>query len=106
HLSVDALAAGAAVGPALLDAVAAGARVELHPGDLLLVRTGHLARWPGTDAESRAALVSEAPGLAREAIGWLQRHDVALLATDTFAVNVVPHDEDGRSAFHAAAIVG
>jgi kynurenine formamidase len=67
---------------------------QLHPGDLVLVHTGW-ARWyldasPGLRAEVREARRATGFRQSVELPEWLWDHRVALLATDTFAVEVLP----------------
>lgn len=85
-------------GPALdvtvLDRAAARQGCRVSAGDLVLVHTGW-ARWfLDADAAQRAAVRDErrATGFAqqRELLTWLWDNKVALFATDTFAVEVLP----------------
>lgn len=101
HAGVDRLAPGHAVGPEELDAAAAAQGVEVRPGDILLVRTGHLGWWLG---EGPAAGHDE-PGLSSRAIPWLHAHDVAMVATDTGACEPVPSEPDHPFLeFHVRAL--
>lgn len=87
-------AAGPALIPDLLDAAldAQGARVE--DGDLVLVHTGW-ARWylttdPATRAETRQSRRATGFAQTRDFAAWCWDHRIALMATDTFAVEVLP----------------
>ncbi len=80
-------------------------RVAVRPGDILLVRTGHLEvfrdHWSGYTH-------APAPGIDVEALPLLHELKIAALATDTWALEVIPSGID-RSAIslrvHAVAIV-
>jgi kynurenine formamidase len=105
HLGVTHLEPGSPVGPDELDGTAATQGVDVGPGDVVLVRTGHLAwklaREPGgPDATSR-----HEPGISTRAIPWLHDHDVAMIATDTAACSVVPPEPgDEFLTWHVAAL--
>jgi len=80
---------GAPVLPADLDACAETFGVTVDPGDVVLVRTGRLARcfaegsWQGyADGPS--------PGLSLRCARWLFERQIAALATDTAHVEVQP----------------
>jgi kynurenine formamidase len=88
---------GFAIGADLLDATAAAQGVGIEPGDVVLVHTGHLAAM----AEGRGP----EPGLSYDTIGWLHRHDVAMVAVDNVAVEVSPAEPGHRWLdFHVAAL--
>jgi kynurenine formamidase len=87
---VDALEPGYAIGADDLDAAAARAGVTVAPGDIVLVRTGHMRLWRAGD---RDAFVSNSPGLGVGTIAWLHDHDVAAAATDTLVFEVWPPED-------------
>ncbi|MGD0554142.1 MAG: cyclase family protein [Streptosporangiaceae bacterium] len=74
-------------------------------GDIVLIRTGQLARcrraasWDGYSS-------GPAPGLAFSTLGWLHATQIAAIATDTFAVEVRPPEFDPpcKSPLHQIAI--
>jgi kynurenine formamidase len=78
--------------------------VEVREGDILLVRTGQMARcrrhgW-GTFAGG------DAPGLSFFTIPWLADRRVAAVATDTWGVEVRPNElPDSFQPLHIPAIV-
>jgi len=79
-----------------LELARSDAALAITPGDLLLVHTG-FARWyAGQPTEVRAELPSDlrAPGLEHsEAVcEWLWDQHVAVIASDTFAVEAWPRD--------------
>jgi kynurenine formamidase len=86
------LEAGEAILPGDLDAAAAEQDVEVRAGDVLLVRTG----WRHMFVERRDARAFKAgePGLSVTCAEWLHRHDVAAVACDNFAVEVIPGEYD------------
>jgi kynurenine formamidase len=86
-----------------IDAVLAATGTEVAPGDVLLVRTGHLRTF--TVDGDREAYNGPSPGLGLGAVRWLRDHDVAAVATDTVTVEVTP-SEDGATIcpLHLVAI--
>jgi kynurenine formamidase len=70
---------------------AQGPSARIGRGDIVLIRTGQLAGcrrrggWGGYAA-------GPAPGLSFGALGWLHGTEIAAVATDTFAVEVRPHE--------------
>jgi kynurenine formamidase len=65
-------------------------RTELSSGDVLLIRTGNLGRfrkigsWQGFTHDAE-------PGVGLDALAWLHEREIAALATDTWAVEVIGH---------------
>ena len=98
---VDRLEGGTAVGPDELDAAVDAAGVELAPGDILLLRTGHITVLPDT-----TAYLMTCPGPSVETAPWFRRHDVAAVATDSLAFEVYPNgDEVVGMPLHALNLV-
>ena len=85
HLGVDALDVGFAIGPDLLDEVCSAEGVSVGAGDVLLVRTGLLGWLLAGNTADRTE-----PGLSPRCIPWLAERDVAMVATDTLSVEVLP----------------
>ena len=87
-----------------LEETAEGEGVEVREGDILLVRTGQMARcrrlgW-GTFAGG------DAPGLSFFTIPWLAERRVAAVATDTWGVEVRPNElADSFQPLHIPAVV-
>jgi kynurenine formamidase len=105
HLGVEHLEAGFPIGPDELDGAAAAQRVEVAAGDIVLVHTGHLNWKMGLDRGSADARSRSEPGIAIGAIPWLHDHDVAMIATDTAACQVVPAESgDPFLTWHVAAL--
>ncbi|MDX1874134.1 cyclase family protein [Mycolicibacterium sp. 120266] len=85
---------GPAVDAGVLDRAAARQGVVVEPGDLVLAHTGW-AKWflDATDDERRAVRDERrATGFAqqRSLLEWLWDNQIAMFATDTFAVEVLP----------------
>ena len=74
-----------------LEAAIAAERVEVRAGDVVLVRTGHMAlcrdrgEW-GTYAGG------DAPGLSFYTADWVQQKQIAAVATDTWGMEVRPNE--------------
>jgi kynurenine formamidase len=95
---LDVLDPGYPISPDDLDAAAEMARVELQPGDVVLVRTGqmvHLA-LPGRPSPVPRDLVAytwPTPGLTMGTAVWFKDRDVAAVATDTLPLEVFPGED-------------
>jgi kynurenine formamidase len=77
-----------------LEECAAGAGLQVEPGDVLMVRTGQL-HWLRVGDRERYADIS--PGVGVGAIEWLHDHDVAAIATDTHTFE--PYPGEGPNPF-------
>ena len=89
---VDHMALGEPVTADDLDACAAAQQVDIHPGDILLVRTG----WLNVLAKDRELFDSGEPGIDETTLPWLDEHDVAAVGADNLAVEVldsIPPDD-------------
>jgi kynurenine formamidase len=89
----EALEAGQVIGPEDLDRALAHGRVEARPGDILLVRTGWLARYLKSPGIAREGW----PGLGERTVPWLRAHDVCAVGADNVAVEVRPPERPERS---------
>ena len=78
---------GYAVTEADLDAAIEHAGVALAPGDVLLVRTGHVQLFHEGDTWGYN---HDSPGLSTETIRWIRRHDLGAVLTDTYIYEVWP----------------
>lgn len=89
----------------MLDAALEAQHCRVEPGDLVLVHTGwahwYLTAEPGARAAVRAGRRATGFVQSRDFVAWCWDHRIALLATDTFAVEVLPVVAD--SDFHASA---
>lgn len=89
HAGVDHLPPGYEISAAELDECAASQGVRVGTGDILLVRTGEMSYFYGL-ADKAAFWSAGSPGLAADTVDWLYRREVAALAVDNVAVEVVP----------------
>jgi kynurenine formamidase len=83
---VDVLPGGYAITGDDLDEAAAKFGVTVEPGDILLLRTGHITTF--TRQADRAAFNGPQPGLSPYATEWLHDKSVAAVAADNLAVEV------------------
>jgi kynurenine formamidase len=98
---VDRLAGGEMVTAADLDETCARGGITVEPGDVILLRTGHLGLLP-----DRRAYVSTTPGPSLDAARWFHDHDVAAVATDTYAFEQFPPEHpDAALAVHYLHLV-
>jgi kynurenine formamidase len=74
-----------------LDATLAADRVQVGRGDAVLVRTGHitLCRARGEWGDYAGG---NAPGLSFHTADWVQQHQIAAVATDTWGMEVRPNE--------------
>jgi len=84
---VDSLDGGYAITSDDLDVAADYANVRIEPGDIVLIRTGHMRLL---DAGDRQAFMYPSPGPGMDATRWFHRHDIAAVATDNLAFEVLP----------------
>ncbi|MEV4280456.1 cyclase family protein [Actinoplanes xinjiangensis] len=86
-----------------LDSVAAKAGVEIGRGDIVLIRTGQLARARRDGWGDYAG--GPAPGLSFGTADWLYRTEIAAIATDTWGFEVRPNEfDDAFQPLHQVAI--
>ncbi len=88
---VERLAPGQVIGPEDLHAAERAAGLRVGTGDVLLVRTGHLAVFRADG--DREGYVRRSPGLGIACVEWLHAREVAAVATDTYAVEVIPFED-------------
>lgn len=87
----DRLPAGYPISEEDLDRAAALAGVAIEPGDIVLVRTGHMQHLKARDRQ--AYTLGDQPGLTVGTVRWFRHHDVAAVATDTLALEVYPCED-------------
>jgi kynurenine formamidase len=105
HLGVEHVEVGFGIGPDELDGAAAAQDVAVGPGDIVLVHTGHLEWKRGLKPGDPDARTRHEPGISIRAIPWLQDHDVAMIAVDNAACQVVPAESgDPFLTWHVAAL--
>ncbi|WP_030253855.1 cyclase family protein [Streptomyces violens] len=86
-----------------LTATAEAQGVTVGRGDIVLVRTGQLARVRREGWGDYAG--GPAPGLSFTTAGWLHRTEIAAIATDTWGFEVRPNEfEDAFQPLHQVAI--
>jgi kynurenine formamidase len=85
---VPRLEPGYAITPEDLDAAASVAGVEVEPGDVALIRTGHMQLLHEGRKEEYSAGDAPGPGIA--CAEWFHERDLAAVATDTIAFEVWP----------------
>lgn len=101
---VDWLEDGYAITTGDLEATAAWAKVEVREGDIVLLRTGQMARCLKEGWGSYAG--GNAPGLSFHTIPWTAGNRVAAIATDTWGVEVRPNElSDSFQPMHIVTVV-
>ena len=88
--------------PGELDEILDSENIDLAKGDILMIRTGW---W--LDFERRRdgqAWAYEAPGLSWKCAKWLHEHDVAAVASDNIAVEIVAEVEGVDLPLHMLAL--
>ena len=88
---VDRLEGGHVITGDDLDAAEALARVRVEPGDVVLVRTGHMGVLK--ERGGKRAYPAPSPGLSMQSAPWLRERDVAAVATDTLVFEVWPCED-------------
>src|SRR6185436_875462 len=88
---VERLTPGHAITPAELEAAERKQGIRVESGDVLLIRTGHLRVF--TVDGNRERYMRQMPGLGIDAVPWLHQREVAAMATDTNAVEVIPFED-------------
>jgi kynurenine formamidase len=87
-----------------LEAAAEHAKVTIGAGDIILLRTGQMARCLRSGWGTYAG--GDAPGLSFYSIPWLYERDVAAVASDTWGVEVRPNElPDSFQPFHIPSVV-
>ena len=88
---VERLEPGEVIIPSDLDRAARAANLKITSGDVLLLRTGHLGVFK-QDGNRQGYMTAE-PGLGIDCVEWLHAHEVAAVASDTMAVEVLPGED-------------
>jgi kynurenine formamidase len=82
---------------------AQGPSAEVERGDVILLRTGHMARCRRDGWGTYAG--GDAPGLSFSTIDWLHRAEIAGVASDTWGVEVRPNEfPDAFQPWHQVVI--
>lgn len=86
-----------------LDAAAELGKVKVQPGDIVLIRTGHMQWFHEGDREKYGV---PAPGPSLQTVQWFRDHDVAAVATDNITFEVYPSErEDAVLPVHLLHLV-
>jgi kynurenine formamidase len=99
---VDNLAAGYVVTPEDFDEACEAHRVEVRAGDILCIRTGW--RTVFTRTKDPHAFMAGEPGLGLASVEWLHERDVAAIASDNWAIEVLPGENDDVLPVHCVLI--
>ena len=86
------LEAGTVISPEDLDAAAVRQGVEVKPGDILLFRTGWRTKFV-REGDATAFMAGE-PGLGLACCQWIHDHEIAAVASDNWAIEVLPGEID------------
>lgn len=101
---VDSLDDGYPITTADLEKAADVLNVDIREGDILMIRTGQMARCRSEGWGTYAG--GDAPGLSFFTIPWLAERRIAAVATDTWGVEVRPNElPDSFQPFHIPAVV-
>ena len=99
---MDRLPHSYAITPEDLSAAEQAQGVTVEPGDVLLVRTGHIRHFLSGDA---AAFLTDSSGTGIATCRWLRERDVAALAMDNAGCEVGPSEIEGANMpFHQVAV--
>jgi kynurenine formamidase len=105
---VDWLEAGTAITPEDLDAVCEAQGVTVGAGDVVIIRTGYLARWWALPEGERDRWFGEGePGCGSACIDWIADRDLAAVAADNVGFEVMPMEDPESRVLpvHQALIV-
>ena len=104
HLGADHLPLDHRITVAELEATLERQRVEIRSGDVLLIRTGNLQRARSAGGWDRFTY-SDEPGIGLDALPWVHEREIAAVAADTWALEVLPSGTSLWLPVHAVAIV-
>jgi kynurenine formamidase len=103
HRGAERVPGGTHITVGELDECLAAEGVTVKPGDMLLVRTGHLAHY--YQLRDKSSFWSEgAPGLGADFTAWAYEREIAAVATDTLAVEVEPSPDGTVFPLHIRLI--
>lgn len=106
-LGVEQLEAGHPIGVDELELALARQRVDVHPGDVVLIRTGVMRDWGEVGGDHEALKGPDTAGITLASARWLVEEKGALLvAADTSALECVPHvDGEGLAPVHRYLLI-
>jgi kynurenine formamidase len=93
-LGTDPLGIGHAISGEDLDAAEKLAGVRVEPGDVILVRTGHMRRLKESGKEDYSGMLGGFPGPGMSAARWFRAKDIAAVATDNPGFEVWPPERE------------
>jgi len=103
---VDAIVDRHAVTGDDLDAACELGKVEVRPGDVVLLRTGKMTQFLAGDKLGYAGYEPGCCGPSLQSVRWFRLHDVAAVATDNFHFEVFPSErEDAVLPIHILHLV-
>jgi kynurenine formamidase len=91
---VDWMQAGEVITPADLDAACSAQGVEVRSGDILYFRTGWRTKFK-TEGNAAEFMAGE-PGIGIDCAQWLFDHEVAVIASDNWAIEALPGENDAE----------
>jgi kynurenine formamidase len=91
---VDWLQAGEVITPEDFDAAVERQGVEIQSGDILFFRTGWRTKFK-QEQDANAFMAGE-PGIGIACADWLHERDVAVIASDNWAIEVLPGEDDAN----------
>ena len=103
HVDAERLMPGHVISVDELVETARAEGVRIGRGDVLLLRTGHLA-WYYSLADKQEFWSGGAPGIGAEVVEWLHMTEVAALAVDNATVEVVPSETGELHPQHSRLI--
>lgn len=89
HFGVNYLDSNVEITPDMLNEVCTKQGVSVMPGDILLVRTGHIQHF--VNHADRETFQGDQPGVGPACAEWLYDKGVAALCADNLAVEVLSH---------------
>lgn len=99
--NVESLPAHFGVGPKELQAALAAQKMDVQPGDIVLIRTGTLRYWGETGADHAKIAAADSAGLTLEGAKWLvEQKGAVAIGADTSGVEV-----DGDIKVHEYLLV-
>jgi kynurenine formamidase len=103
HQGVDWLEPGTNISGDDLEAVRAAQGVEIHAGDVVLVRTGWLDLFASL-AQGEPAPFAQ-PGVGKSTVAFFADHDVCAVGADNAAIECIPFDDNQFLAVHVELLV-
>lgn len=104
YLGVEWLPADHHISPEELQQTLDSERVELKSGDALLIRTGNLGRIRATGSWAGFSYATE-PGIGMDSLPFLSEREVAAVAADNWAFEVLPSGTSLDMPVHAVGAV-